>query len=397
MQNLRIIINDFSYVEGGASSVALSQINLFKHKGFDVLFLSGASLENQELECEHLTLSVSTNRIKHTTSIFDYVYNIKAKKMITKILSEKINNYKNIKVYIHSWTKIFSPSIFDALSDFNNKVEICIVAHDYFLECPNGGYFNYKNNFKCLYKPLSFDCIMTNCDKISYLRKSLRLIRTYIQKRTLHNLKFKVICVSDFQKDKLTQIIDVASSIDVIPNCLNMDNSKNNDIISKNSCDFIFVGRFEKEKGILELLSALHLSGTTCLFCGSGQLYDDIKKHTNTEVTSSWIPPKKVFSLMKSSMGIIIPSLWYEADPLISIESASVGCTRIVSLHCASSRSIIHGVNGYLIDPNNIFSFAKTLYDIKHNNIPSIKKSSISSLHDEDFKNRLDKNNRYDW
>jgi len=396
MKGLRIIINDFGYVEGGASSVALSHIKLFQDQGLDVLFISGCSITSENLSCEHISLKKFSKPRKHTASILGYIFNYRSKKLISSIIAEKVKKYDDIKIYLHSWTKFLSPSIFSALKVFEKGIDIVIYSHDYFLECPNGGYFNYKKSQKCLYRPLSANCIVSNCDKSNYLRKILRLIRNYIQKHFLKGLKFQLICVSEFQRERLNIITDIAISTKVIPNIFKINKPFDKNQLT-NTCDFLYVGRFDKEKGILELLNALTLSKTSCYFCGDGPLYDTIKNHANTKLSESWLSQKDVYSLMSTSKGIIIPSLWNEADPLTSIESASLGVIRIVSIHCAASAGIQDGVNGYLIDPSNIFSFSKTLHKIKNSFENQISSEDVISSYDREYSYRKKVSKSYDW
>ena len=100
---------------------------------------------------------------------------------------------------------------------------------------------------------------------------------------------------------------------------------------------------------------------------------------------------------MSTSKGIIIPSLWNEADPLTSIESASLGVIRIVSIHCAASAGIQDGVNGYLIDPSNIFSFSKTLHKIKNSFENQISSEDVISSYDREYSYRKKVSKSYDW
>ena len=59
----------------------------------------------------------------------------------------------NTVYHLHGWSKILSPSIFAALSPVARRV--VIHAHDFFLVCPNGGYFDYQKKLPCDRTPLS--------------------------------------------------------------------------------------------------------------------------------------------------------------------------------------------------------------------------------------------------
>ena len=71
---------------------------------------------------------------------------------------------------VAGWTKALSSSVFDVAFKMNFKVVLTL--HDYFTACPNGGYFDYKENKICKRKPLSWKCIKCNCDSNSSIKIS---------------------------------------------------------------------------------------------------------------------------------------------------------------------------------------------------------------------------------
>src|SRR4029077_13331583 len=53
--------------------------------------------------------------------------------------------------HLHNWHKVLSPSVFRALRPIASR--LLISAHDYFLVCPNGGYFRYPQQSACELTP----------------------------------------------------------------------------------------------------------------------------------------------------------------------------------------------------------------------------------------------------
>ena len=81
------------------------------------------------------------NKLK---GIINGIYNFKAKNEFKKLLLTL--DRKNTMIHVHGWTKALSSSIFDIA--FKMKFKVVLTLHDYFTACPNGGYFNYKKNFR---------------------------------------------------------------------------------------------------------------------------------------------------------------------------------------------------------------------------------------------------------
>ena len=98
-----------------------------------------------------------------------------------------------------------SSSIFDIL--FKKKFKVVLTLHDYFTACPNGGYFNYKENKHCYIKPLTWKCVKCNCDSRNYIYKLYRIVRTFVQNKIVKlNKKIEnVISISDFSEEKLVK------------------------------------------------------------------------------------------------------------------------------------------------------------------------------------------------
>jgi glycosyltransferase involved in cell wall biosynthesis len=61
---------------------------------------------------------------------------------------------------------------------------------------------------------------------------------------------------------------------------------------------------------------------------------------------SGWLSPGEVKKEMANSRAIVVPSLWYEASPLVVLDAAARGVPAIVADTCAARESVIDGVTG---------------------------------------------------
>jgi glycosyltransferase involved in cell wall biosynthesis len=148
---------------------------------------------------------------------------------------------------------------------------------------------------------------------------------------------------------------------------------------------FIYVGRFEKIKGILQLLSAwrsiVEKNGWTLHFIGQGSL--NLKKITETDIdikVSEFMPYNYLFKEIKNSGCLILPSL-REPWGMVVHEFSAAGLPLILSDQVGSRFSfLINNQNGYLFNSNNINSLTLALKKIMYqSNQNLLKMSKISA------------------
>ena len=143
-----IIVNDFNYIQGGASKVAIDTARILKDNNIRVIFFSAVNKEKEKIEGIEYRFTNQNEALKEKNKLKGFVngiYNFTAKKEFKELL--KTLDKKTTIIHIHGWTKALSSSIFDVA--FKMKFKVVVTLHDYFTACPNGGYFNYKTNEIC--------------------------------------------------------------------------------------------------------------------------------------------------------------------------------------------------------------------------------------------------------
>jgi len=177
-----VIVNDFNYIQGGASKVAIDTAKLLQKSGKKVYFFSAVNKPEENIEgISYITTNQKEalqekNRLK---GMMNGIYNFKAKKQMKRLLLSL--DPKDTIIHVHGWTKALSSSVLDIAYKMGFKVVFTL--HDYFSVCPNGGFFNYSNNTICYLKPLSFSCIKCKCDSRNSLFKMYRILRSFIQNK----------------------------------------------------------------------------------------------------------------------------------------------------------------------------------------------------------------------
>ncbi len=332
-----VIVNDFNYIQGGASKVAIQTANLLKEKypNLNIYFFSGSS--NNEKFLDNRIINICTNQGEFLNDknklhgIKNGIYNKHAKEIFKKILS-KLNKEETI-IHVHGWTKCLSTSIFDAA--FEKNFNVILTMHDYFTACPNGGYFNFRKKEICHYKPMCLKCALCNCDSRNYMFKMYRLLRQKRYNKTFKNLKH-VIAISDFSLNILKKTLPNNIDIVRINNPIEFDSDVELINSSKNSY-YLYVGRVSQEKGVdlfCQALTELHLPG---IVVGDGDQKMMLEqKYPNIKFVG-WKQEFEVKQIMKKARCLIFPSRLYECAPLTNLEALSVGLPSLVSETCAAS------------------------------------------------------------
>jgi glycosyltransferase involved in cell wall biosynthesis len=218
--------------------------------------------------------------------------------------------------------------------------------HDYFVACPNGGFFDYQRKSTCFERPLSFSCISRNCDVRSYPQKLWRVARQIIQQQAglIPSGVKNYIAISDFSLQILKNYIPSESNIYRINNPIDVDVNDYIDV-GLNS-GFIFVGRLSPEKGAELFAEASQQLGITPEYVGDGNLRALIEEICPSAMISGWVSSESVSSYLKNARALVFPSLLFEGSPLSILEAAAMGIPAIVSDACAGKDLVEDGKTG---------------------------------------------------
>src|SRR3990172_5132167 len=267
-----VVVNDHAYISGGAAKVALSSAAALSEGPFPVILFSAVAPVMPELEqkCSRIVISGQHEIITHPNPMragLQGIWNFRAAGLMSALLDSLDPAYT--VVHVHSWTKALSSSVIRMAVKKGFKV-ICTM-HDYFIACPNGGFYNYQGNQICHEIPLSSKCMLKNCDMRSFSHKGWRIVRQVIQKKAglIPEGINHFIAISDFSERILRAYLPRQAMVHRIDNPV--DISKEDPVRVEENEAFISVGRLSKEKGqILFAMAAEHL-GIRSLFIGEGE------------------------------------------------------------------------------------------------------------------------------
>ncbi|MDE1993545.1 MAG: glycosyl transferase family 1, partial [Rhizobiaceae bacterium] len=169
-----VVINDRSVKVGGASNLAILSAELLMEAGIPVTYFAGDAAGKDPPTPDTINLSsrplMEQGRV---SALASGLYSKSAYEALQDLIRR--NDTPSTIYHVHGWSKILSPSIFRAL--WRVRERVVLHAHDYFLSCPNGGFANYRKHDVCSLKPMSMQCLTTQCDKRGYHEKIWRSAR----------------------------------------------------------------------------------------------------------------------------------------------------------------------------------------------------------------------------
>lgn len=378
-----VIINDFNYTQGGASKVAIDTANLICND-YRVYFFSGAS--NNEESLDKKVIDICTNQgeaLKNKNKIvgaLNGIYNFKAAKELKKLLMN-LDKDETI-IHVHGWTKCLSCSVFNICWKMGFKV--LLTMHDYFTACPNGGYFNYKQNRICDFYPLSWKCIKCNCDSRNYFFKLYRVMRQFVQNKIvkLNDKLTDVVSISKFSEDILKKTLNSETKIHRVYNPIDLDDHPLKVDYKKNEY-FLYVGRVSKEKGVDLFCEALSDLKLPAIVVGDGDEREYLEKQYPDIQFVGWKNSTDVKEFMKNAKALIALSRWFEGAPLTPLEAMQYGIPVITSDCNAAKDYISEGENGYVVDINNLDDIKSKILKINNNdNVLQVKNQSFITSKD---------------
>ena len=342
-----VIVLDHANVTGGQAKVAFdSAIGLKKAGHHPIVFAAAGPVDKDLLEAGVEVVCLGQpdllgNASKAAAAV-QGVWNFAAAAALKTLLA-RLPRGSSV-VHVHGWAKALSPAIAGPIKA--SGLPAVYTIHEYFLFCPNGGFYNYQKAHVCELEPMSLACLTTNCDSRTYPRKVWRSLRQLVLQHVAHlpDVFSDYITISKFQVGvvagrlpKGVRLHDVSNPIaaaDLGPKA------------EPASGEIVFVGRISPEKGPFLFAEAARKAGIIPVFVGDGPVAGELAARFPEARILGWKSPGEVKVLMRSARALVFPSLWYEGQPLTVLEAKGLGTPVIVADGCAGREEIEDGVSG---------------------------------------------------
>jgi len=353
-----LLINNFFYRKGGSETVFFNTARLLEQAGHQVCFFSVSREENISSPFSKFFIS-DTSKSSKIKGLLSYFYN---KEAATK-LEQLILDEKPDIAHSHLMWGCTAPAIFKVLKKY--KIPLAHSVHDYRMICPaytftSGGSICEDCKGKHFYK-----CVKKRCSKGSLLLSTVMAAEMYYRNACYNPTKNidGLIYVSNFAKnihEKYAPELNKVPSI-VLYNCT--QEQGNGGKVRKDY--YLYFGRLSHEKGVEMVIEAFkQLPQAKLKIVGTGPIEKDLileAKGTNNIEFLGFKSGNELHRLVQGAQFVIVPSQWYENNPMTIVESYSFG-TPVIGSDLGGIPEIIEdGKTGYVFNHSNLESLITTI------------------------------------
>ncbi|MDU8911002.1 glycosyltransferase family 4 protein [Aestuariicoccus sp. MJ-SS9] len=356
-----VIVGDFADITGGQAKVAIDSARLLADAGIRVTFFAACGpvsplLDHPRIEVvclNQLTILDDPDRLR---AMRRGLWNGPALSALRKTIEAK--DPERCVLHCHGYAKALSPAIGRTLA--RGPLRSVFTMHEYFLACPNGGFFNYPRNEICTLRPLGPACLSTNCDSRRAVHKAWRVARGFVARGPglLPGGLKDVIYISETQRRAMAPYLPSSARLHHVSNPVEPGGPHVD--VDANKL-LVFVGRLAPEKGGLHLAQAARRLGLPVLFVGDGPEAEAILAANPDAEITGWVRPEEVQLHLSQARALVFPSLWYEGQPLVPIEALLRGIPVVCGMWSAAAETVRDGEDGLIYQKPSVDDLAAAL------------------------------------
>ncbi len=341
-----LLSNKFYYRRGGDCIYMLNLEQLLKSHGHDVAVFAMDYPENIETPWKQY-FPQNMSKLMAFTRPFGSA-EVKAK------FNKLLDDFKPEIVHLNNIHTHLSPIIAELAH--NRGIKVVWTLHDYKLLCPRYDCLRNGNDIcELCFNEDKSSCKTYKCMKGSTLASLIGYKEaTTWNRRRLEKCTDVFICPSKFMAQKMAQGGFNKKKLVSLCNFINIDKCQKDTYEKENY--YCYVGRLSHEKGVKTLIKAAQKLPYKLVIIGGGPLSDELKNETtnaNIEFVGykQWDEIKEIVSKARFS---VIPSEWYENNPLSVIEAQCLG-TPVLGARIGGIPELIENdVTGMTFESRNV-------------------------------------------
>ena len=341
-----LLANKFYYRRGGDCIYMLNLEQLLKEHGHKVAVFAMDYPENIETPWKQY-FPQNMSKLMAFTRPFGSA-EVKAK------FNKLLDDFKPEIVHLNNIHTHLSPIIAELAH--NRGIKVVWTLHDYKLLCPRYDCLRNGDDIcELCFNEDKSSCKTYKCMKGSTLASLIGYKEaTTWNRRRLEKCTDVFICPSKFMAQKMAQGGFNSKKLVSLCNFIDIDKCKKDTYEKENY--YCYVGILSHEKGVKTLIKAAQKLPYKLVIIGGGPLSDELKNETtNTNIEfvgyKQWDEIKEIVSKARFS---VIPSEWYENNPLSVIEAQCLG-TPVLGARIGGIPELIeNNVTGMTFESRNV-------------------------------------------
>ncbi len=327
-----IIVNDYARIDGGASKMAIMTAQGLAKRGYDVEFFAGMPGIGPELESMPQIKVTNLEALHHARDpnklrgAMNGIWYRRAGHTMRSILG-RCDRTDTI-LHFHGYRSSLTTSAAHAAMKMGFAT--VYTAHEYTLGCPYGGFFDARRNKICPLTGLSAACLITLCNKSNYINKLWYYMAELVYSKIarIPQRLSHIIFISQLNRKVLSKYLPERARTSLVSNAYDYFGA---DAATMDATSpFLFIGSLEPHKDPVTAAKAAHKLGAPIVFVGTGMLENEVLKAHPDAIVTGWLGREEVEGWLRRSRALIFPSIWYEGQPLTTMEAAGCGVPIIV-------------------------------------------------------------------
>ncbi|MBI4707243.1 MAG: glycosyltransferase family 4 protein [Candidatus Omnitrophica bacterium] len=333
-----LLINKYHYYRAGPETVYLKSAELLRKHGHNVLFFSMHHPENLSCSTEeyfvpYVELTDQHSILNQFRIAWRILYSLKARRNLSKLL----DRYPVDIAHLHDICYHISPSILHELK--KRAIPVVMTLHDFKMVCTSYYMFAEGKICEACRQGSYYMAIKKRCVKDSLAKSAIAFLEMYLHHGILgiYDSVDVFITPSLFLKEKLEgagfnkNIVQLYNFLDI---------NEQDDIAGESCSDNMknaisYIGRLSQEKGLITLLDAAKSlldrgSKVRINIIGDGPLMEKLQEKVKAEQINNvnfagYLKRKDVYREIRNSLAVVLPSEWYENNPMSVIEAFALG------------------------------------------------------------------------
>lgn len=323
-----LLINKFLYPKGGDAISTLTTGEILEAHGHEVVLWGMKHPDNPEYPyidyfIPQVDYEGSAGFSVKARAAMNILYSFEARKKMAELLK----NFQPDMVHLNNFAHQISPSILDVIK--KHHIPVVMTMHDYKMVCPTYSMLCKEKVCERCKGGRFYQCGVTRCTKGSLFKSMVNVAEMYLHHRILH-IYDKIdlyISPSRFLKNKTAEM-GLKGEVAYLPNCVDVSGFEPKFEWQEKS--IVYVGRLSHEKGVETLIDAVNGIDIKLKIIGDGPQKEYLEEKIKTEVIENveflgYRTGQDLHNEIRNSMFLVIPSEWYENNPLTVIEAFALG------------------------------------------------------------------------
>jgi glycosyltransferase involved in cell wall biosynthesis len=358
-------VNKFLYRRGGAEGYMLDLARLQQGAGHEVDFFAMQHPDNESATFESLfpdrvELDPPPSRLTDRVRVgAGMVWSRGAKKAMERVVA----SFRPDVVHLHNVYHQLSPSVLRVLR--THDIPAVMTLHDYKLVCPTYQFLDHGQICEACLGRRFHHAVTHRCNGDSAVASAM--VAGELGLHTLTRAYSPVdvfVCPSRFLLGKMEAGKVFPDRLRHLPHFAMLDDVHPAD---HEGAGVVFAGRLSEEKGVDVAIDAIALRPDCELtICGDGPARASLEARANEKAPgrvrfTGRLDTEALHDIIRKAAVVVVPSRWYENQPMIVLEAFACGRPVIASNLGGLPELIRAGIDGALVAPNDPDGLAQAI------------------------------------